>query len=72
MRVGSATIGSITTSIMHKPKAGYAHGTLAARMGMTAAVPPMDPVPMRTMMAMGMGHMKGMKMGAWQEWTWPE
>jgi CopA family copper-resistance protein len=41
-------------------RSGYARGTLAPRMGMTAAVPPMDPVPMRTMMAMGMGHMKGM------------
>jgi len=42
-------------------RSGYARGTLAPRMGMTAAVPAMDPVPMRTMMAMGMGHMKGME-----------
>ena len=44
-------------------RSGYARGTLAPRMGMTATVPKMDPVPMRTMMAMGMGNMKGMKMG---------
>jgi CopA family copper-resistance protein len=42
---------------------GFARGTLAPRMGMTAAVPPMDPVPMRTMADMGMANMKGMKMG---------
>lgn len=44
-------------------RSGYARGTLAPSMGMTAAVPRMDPVPMRTMMDMGMGNMKGMKMG---------
>jgi len=44
-------------------RSGYARGTLTPRMGMTAAVPAMDPVPMRTMMDMGMGNMKGMKMG---------
>jgi FtsP/CotA-like multicopper oxidase with cupredoxin domain len=44
-------------------RSGYARGTLAPRMRMTAAVPAMDPVPMRTMMDMGMGNMKGMKMG---------
>ena len=41
-------------------RTGYARGTLAPRMGMTASVPPMDPRPVRTMMDMGMG---GMKMG---------
>ncbi len=44
-------------------RSGFARGTLAPMMGMTAAVPPMDPFPMRTMTDMGMGHMKGMKMG---------
>jgi FtsP/CotA-like multicopper oxidase with cupredoxin domain len=46
-------------------RSGYARGTLAPTMGMTAAVPPMDPVPMRPMsdMGMAMGNMKGMKMG---------
>jgi FtsP/CotA-like multicopper oxidase with cupredoxin domain len=46
-------------------RSGYARGTLAPRMGMTAAVPAMDPVLTRPMsdMGMGMGNMKGMKMG---------
>jgi copper-resistance protein, CopA family len=44
-------------------RSGYTRGTLTPRVGMTAAVPAMDPVPMRTMMDMGMGNMKGMKMG---------
>jgi len=44
-------------------RTGFARGTLAPRVGMTAAVPPMDPFPMRTMADMGMGNMKGMKMG---------
>jgi len=44
-------------------RSGYARGTLAPKAGMTAAVPPVDPRPMRTMMDMGMGNMAGMKMG---------
>jgi CopA family copper-resistance protein len=44
-------------------RSGFARGTLAPRMGITAAVPPMGPFPMRTMADMGMGNMKGMKMG---------
>jgi CopA family copper-resistance protein len=44
-------------------RSGFACGTLAPRMGMAATVPPMDPLPMRTMADMGMGNMKGMKMG---------
>jgi len=44
-------------------RSGYARGTLAPKMGMTAAIPPMDPRPMRTMVDMGMGKMAGMKMG---------
>jgi len=43
-------------------RTGYARGTLAPRVGMTAAVPPMDPRPERTMMDMGMGNMAGMNM----------
>jgi CopA family copper-resistance protein len=42
-------------------RTGYARATLAPRMGMTAAVPPMDPRPVRTIMDMGMS-MAGMKM----------
>ena len=54
-----------TIFVQSQDRSGYARGTLAPRMGMTAAVPPMDPVPLRTMMDMGMpmGNMKGMKMG---------
>ena len=37
---------------------GYARATLAPRVGMAAAIPPMDPVPVRTMKDMGMGDMK--------------
>ena len=44
-------------------RSGYARGTLTPRLGMTAAVPPMDPRPMRTMVDMGMGNMAGMKKG---------
>jgi CopA family copper-resistance protein len=43
-------------------RSGYARGTLAPAAGMTAAIPPMDPQPMRTMMDMGMGGMTGMNM----------
>lgn len=35
-------------------RSGYARGTLAPRLGMTAAVPPMDARPLRTMVDMGM------------------
>jgi CopA family copper-resistance protein len=37
-------------------RSGYARATLAPRLGMTAAVPPMDPRPLRTMKDMGMNH----------------
>ncbi len=43
-------------------RTGYARGTLTPKEGMSAAVPPMDPRPMRTMVDMGMGSMGGMKM----------
>jgi CopA family copper-resistance protein len=38
-------------------RTGFARGTLAPHEGMSAAVPPMDPRPMRTMTDMGMGNM---------------
>jgi CopA family copper-resistance protein len=41
-------------------RSGYARGTLAPRVGMLTAVPPMDPRPLRTMTDMGMS-MSGMK-----------
>ncbi|MHB1023088.1 MAG: copper resistance system multicopper oxidase [Acidobacteriaceae bacterium] len=44
-------------------RSGYARGTLTPSLSMTAAVPPMDPRPMRTMVDMGMGNMAGMKKG---------
>ena len=43
-------------------RTGCARGTLAPRRGMTAAIPPMDPRPMRMMADMGMGNMEGMNM----------
>jgi CopA family copper-resistance protein len=45
-------------------RTGYARATLAPRPGMAAAIPPMDPRPLRTMADMGMGDMAGMKMPA--------
>jgi CopA family copper-resistance protein len=42
-------------------RSGYARGTLAPAAGMSAEVPPMDPVPVRTMADMGMS-MGGMVM----------
>ena len=42
-------------------RSGYARGTLAVREGLVAAIPPMDPRPLRTMADMGMAHdMKSM------------
>ncbi|MGD0307401.1 MAG: multicopper oxidase domain-containing protein [Candidatus Acidiferrales bacterium] len=35
-------------------RGGYARGTLAPKLGMSAEIPPMDPVPTRTMIEMGM------------------
>jgi FtsP/CotA-like multicopper oxidase with cupredoxin domain len=48
-------------------RSGYARGTLATRPGMAAAIPPMDPRPLRTMADMGMagmehGEMPGMEL----------
>lgn len=41
-------------------RSGYARGTLAPSMGMTADIPALDPRPMRTMADMGMAGMSGM------------
>jgi CopA family copper-resistance protein len=41
-------------------RSGYARATLATRAGLVAAIPAMDPRPMRTMTDMGMGDMAGM------------
>ena len=45
-------------------RTGFVRGTLAPRPGMTAAIPAMDPRPIRTMIDMGMeqGSMSGMQM----------
>ncbi|MGI8842015.1 MAG: copper resistance system multicopper oxidase [Caulobacteraceae bacterium] len=47
-------------------RSGYARATLAPRMGMAGAVPPMDPRPLRTMTDMGMSGMgmEGMGRGS--------
>jgi CopA family copper-resistance protein len=56
-------------------RSGYARGTLAPQLGMTAEVPSLDPRPLLTMVDMGMGHdmagmdmsgMKGMDHGSMQ------
>ena len=50
-------------------RTGYARGTLAPRAGLSASVPSMDPRPVLTMQAMGMGNMSGhgMNMPGMQE-----
>jgi CopA family copper-resistance protein len=47
-----------TIFVQAEDRTGYARGTLATRPGMTAAIPPMDPRPLRTMTDMGMGGMQ--------------
>ena len=46
-----------TIFVQAEDRTGYARGTLAPRAGMAAAIPPMDPRPLRTMTDMGMGGM---------------
>jgi|HubBroStandDraft_6_1064221.scaffolds.fasta_scaffold07856_5 CopA family copper-resistance protein len=46
-----------TLFVQAEDRTGYARGTLAPRPGMAAAIPPMDPRPLRTMTDMGMGGM---------------
>lgn len=48
--------GAYTIFAQAQDRTGYARGTLAPRAGMAAAVPPMDPRPLRTMADMGMAH----------------
>jgi CopA family copper-resistance protein len=61
--VQPADDAAYTIFAQSEDRSGFARGTLAPRVGVTAAVPPIDPFPMRTMADMGMGNMKGMKMG---------
>jgi CopA family copper-resistance protein len=51
------TQSAYTIFAQAEDRSGYARGTLAVREGLTAAVPPMDPRPMRTMTDVGMGSM---------------
>ena len=44
-------------------RTGFARGTLATSAGLAAAIPPMDPRPVRNMTDMGMGGMAGMDTG---------
>jgi CopA family copper-resistance protein len=44
-------------------RSGYARATLAPHPGMSGAIPPMDPRPLRGMADMGMGGMAGMSHG---------
>jgi CopA family copper-resistance protein len=46
-----------TLFVQAEDRTGYARGTLAPQPGMAAAIPPMDPRPLRTMTDMGMGGM---------------
>jgi CopA family copper-resistance protein len=45
-------------------RSGFARGTLATRPGLAAAVPPVDPRPLRTMTDMGMGSVEMGGMGS--------
>jgi CopA family copper-resistance protein len=49
--------GAYTIFAQSMDRTGFARGTLAPHEGLSAAVPPMDPRPMRTMTDMGMGNM---------------
>ena len=57
------TQSAYTIFAQAQDRSGYARGTLATREGLAAAVPPMDPRPMRTMTDMGMGGMAHGGMG---------
>lgn len=48
--------GAYTLFAQAQDRSGYARGTLSMRPGMTAAVPPLDPPPLRNMADMGMSH----------------
>ncbi len=60
------TQSAYTIFAQAEDRSGYARGTLATREGLAAAVPPMDPRPLRTMTDMGMGGMAHGGMGAHQ------
>ena len=47
---------AFTIFVQPQDRTGFARATLAPRAGMAAAVPPLDPRPMRTMTDMGMDH----------------
>ncbi|MDB5406652.1 MAG: copper resistance protein CopA [Rhodospirillales bacterium] len=49
---------AFTIFAQSEDRSGFARGTLAPRPGLAAAVPPMDPRPIRTMADMGMGSME--------------
>jgi CopA family copper-resistance protein len=51
------TQSAYTIFAQAEDRSGYARGTLATREGLAAAVPPMDPRPVRTMTDMGMAGM---------------
>jgi FtsP/CotA-like multicopper oxidase with cupredoxin domain len=51
------TESAYTIFAQAEDRGGYARGTLAPKMGMTAEVPPMDPRPLRTMAGMKMKAM---------------
>ena len=57
--VQPADAAAYTIFAQVEDRTGYARGTLAPRMGMSAPVPPMDPRPLLTMVDMGMGSMGG-------------
>jgi CopA family copper-resistance protein len=48
--------GAYTIFAQAQDRSGYARGTLAVRAGLEAAVPRLDPPPLRTMADMGMSH----------------
>jgi CopA family copper-resistance protein len=51
------TQSAYTIFAQAEDRSGYARGTLATHEGLAAAVPPLDPRPLRTMTDMGMGGM---------------
>jgi len=62
--VVAPTQSAYTIFAQAEDRSGYARGTLAVRASLSAPIPPLDPVPMRTMTDMGMSHggMAGMDM----------
>jgi len=54
--------GAYTLFAQAQDRSGYARATLSSRPGLMAAVPAMDPPPLRSMADMGMAGMSGMDM----------